>query len=127
MFSVLWCESYQGWNLMLLWQSHQDGEKTQPPVTSSHTCIHLIDTPGDLCVFSHSEILGSSRWAQKPHVIDWLREIFVLLRLHRFVHECVSYTKYSLNYRPLQIFVFERDNQLRKYSSKLEPWCRYAI
>jgi hypothetical protein len=47
--------------------------------------------------------------------MDWLPGIFVLLRLHWFVHECVSYTEYSVNYRPLQIFVFERDDQLRKY------------
>ena len=51
----------------------------------------------------------------------------MLLRLHRFVHECVSYTEYSVNYRPLQIFVFERDDPLRKYRSKLEPLYRYAI
>ena len=59
--------------------------------------------------------------------MDLLPEIFVLLRLHLFVHECVSYTEYSVNYGQLQICVFERDDPLRKYRSKLEPLYRYAI
>jgi len=51
----------------------------------------------------------------------------VLFRLHWFVHECVGYTEYLVNYKPLQIFVFERDNQLRGYRSKLGNAYRYYI
>lgn len=43
----------------------------------------------------------------------------MLFRLHWFVHECVGYTEYLVNYEPLQIFVFGRDNQLRGYRSEL--------
>lgn len=59
--------------------------------------------------------------------MDLLPEIFVLFRLHWFVHECVGYTEYLVNYEPLQISVFERDNQLREYRSKLENVYRYEI
>ena len=56
--------------------------------------------------------------------MDLLPEIFVLLRLYWFVHECVSYIEYLVNYRPLQIFVFERDDQFPNMDRNLNPCIR---
>lgn len=54
-------------------------------------------------------------------------EVSVLLRLHWSIHEYMICSEYSANYRPLQIFVFERDDRLCKYRSELEPSYRHAI